>query len=350
MTRRTAALATAGGLLIALLVVALTVPLPYVVMSPGVTENTLGRFDGKPVVTIRGHKTYPTSGHLDLTTVSVTTAEFSPRLYAVVDAWVSGDQIVLPRDVVYPPEKSVAQVNQQNETDMLDSQSIAVGVGLEQAGIDAIKVRVTGTTPEAPADGVLEKGDVITSVDGDPVKAAADAVAAISALAPGSDVRVGITRDDRSRTVDLVTGKDPQDPAKSKVGAGLLDDFDPPFDVNIELGQQIGGPSAGMMFSLAIYDKLTPGALTGGTFVAGTGTISADGIVGPIGGVQQKIAGAYASGATVFLVPAGDCEEAAGSNLVDDIELIKVATIDEAIKALEAVTAGDDAGLEKCGS
>ena len=112
-------------------------------------------------------------------------------------------------------------------------------------------------------------------------------------------------------------------------------EFDPPFDVSINLGQDIGGPSAGLIFSLAIYDKITPGALTGGRNIAGTGTIDVDGNVGEIGGIQQKIAGAYGDGARTFLVPAANCAEAAGSSLADDVELIKVATLDQAVDALE---------------
>jgi PDZ domain-containing protein len=135
----------------------------------------------------------------------------------------------------------------------------------------------------------------------------------------------------------------------SRIGVTLGEAYNPPFDVNIDLGQEIGGPSAGLMFSLAIYDKLTPGALTGGRYVAGTGTIDASGKVGPIGGIQQKLAAAEHAGAEVFLTPAKDCDHAVTSPFADDLELIKIATIDDAINGLEALDNGDDADVPRCG-
>ncbi|MDX6573610.1 MAG: Lon-like protease, partial [Gaiellales bacterium] len=188
MTRRSAAL-TVGSLVLVLLVcVAVFVPMPYVVMSPGVTENTLGSFGGQRVISVTGHKTYPTSGHLDLTTVSVTSPNSQPRLPDILRAWWSSTDIVLPRDVIYPPEESVAAVNKQNQTDMLDSQTYAIAAGLEEAGINCIKVEVEGVTAGAPADGVLRKGDLIVAVNGTRVTSTQDAVDAISTLPPGSRV------------------------------------------------------------------------------------------------------------------------------------------------------------------
>lgn len=351
MNRRSTSLLVAALMLAALVAVACLLPMPYVVMSPGITENTLGTFDDKPVITIQGHKTYPTTGHLDLTTVSVTSPDFHPRLPAVLAAWWAHDEIVLPRDVVYPPDQSVDQVNQENKTQMLDSQSAAIAVGLAQAGIDAIKVVVADNpAADSPAADVLRKDDEIVDVDGQPVQDSADLVTAVHDLAPGSRLRIGILRDMTPSTVSVTTEEDPDNQGQSRIGVSVKDDFDPPFDVNIELGQDIGGPSAGLMFSLAIYDKLTPGDLTAGKFIAGTGEIATDGSVGPIGGIQQKIAGAYASGASIFLVPKDNCAEAAGSNLADDVDLVEVGTIDDAVSALDAIGFGDASTLTRCGS
>ena len=105
------------------------------------------------------------------------------------------------------------------------------------------------------------------------------------------------------------------------------------------------------MFALAIYDTITPGELTGGRYIAGTGTITSDGTVGEIGGIQQKIAGAVGQGAEVFLVPAGDCAEAAQSAEADSVQLVKISTLDDAVKALEAIDAGDPSSvLPSCGA
>jgi Lon-like protease len=341
-------MAMAAGLLLLLVAVAFVVPMPYVVLAPGVTENTLGTYHGKPVIVVTGHATYPTSGHLDLTTVSVTSPDYQPRLPEILQAWWSPRDVVIPRDAVYPPEKSVKQVEQQNKTEMLSSQRSAVVAGLSAAGFDALDVTVEGVTKGAPADGVLRRGDVITAVDGSAVHASSQVVDAISSLSPGDPVNLSIQRSGTSRHVTLTTEADNANSAR--IGVALHDAYSPPFGVKIRLGQDIGGPSAGLMFSLAVYDLLTPGKLTGGRFVAGTGTIDVAGNVGVIGGIQQKIAGAYDSGARVFLAPSGDCSEAAASDLADKVDLVKVSTIASAISALHALQAGNDATVPRCGS
>ncbi len=348
MSRRSASLTLAAVLLVALVTVAFTVPMPYVVLSPGVTENTLGTYDGKPVIAISGHRTYLTSGHLDLTTVSVTSPDYQPRLPEILKAWWSRRQIVLPRDVIYPPEQTVSEVKQVNQQQMVNSQDAAIAAGLAEAGIDALSLEVSDVVAGTPADGELQKGDIITSVDGAAVESTADAVAAISDRAPGDTVTLGIVRAGQFRDVELATEPSPDDSQTARIGISLGEVVDPPFDVSIRLGQDIGGPSAGLMFSLAIYDLITPGELTGGRFVAGTGTIDPAGNVGLIGGIQQKIAGAYENRATVFLVPSGDCAEASQSDLANDVKLVKVSTIHQAVDALEALKAGDEGAVPQC--
>lgn len=350
MNGRSTALVVATACLVALFGVAFLAPMPYVVMSPGVTENTLGEFGGRAVIQISGHKTYPTNGNLNMTTVSVTSADYHVRLPQVLSAWWSKDQIVLPRDVIYPPDQTVEQVENQNSQEMLDSQSAAVVAGLGEAGIDALWVKVTKVVADTPAVGVLKSGDEIVSIDGTRVRNLADVMTAVGDLPPQRTVTVGILRNGTPATVTLETEQSPMDPAKSRVGVLLRDVYNPPFTVDINLGQEIGGPSAGLMFSLAIFDKITPGSLTGGRFIAGTGTIDSAGVVGEIGGIQQKIAGAYDAGAQYFLVPAANCAEAGASSLADDVELIKVDTLDHAVGALEALLTGDDAAITRCGS
>lgn len=350
MRGRSAAMTLAIACLVVLFGVVLLAPLPYVLLSPGPTLNTLGEVSGRPIIKIEGHPTYPTTGHLNLTTVSETDPGFHVRLPQVLHAWWSSTRIVVPRDVIYPPGQSAQEVQHQNAQQMLDSQQTAVVAGLQQAGIDALNVLVVKVLAGAPADGVLRKGDQITSVDGHAVGSSAAVTVAISQLKPGTQVHIGIVRQGVAKTVSLETRAAPTDPSQAQVGIELSDDYDPPFKVDIHLGQQIGGPSAGMMFALAIYDLLTPGALTGGRFIAGTGEISVDGDVGVIGGVQQKIAGAYAAGARYFFVPAGNCSEAAHSPLVGKIELMKVTTLSQAISDLRALNSGNESAITRCGS
>jgi PDZ domain-containing protein len=346
MSRKTATLSFATVALLVLLAIAFLIPMPYVVMSPGITENTLGSFKGKPVINISGHKTYPTTGSLDLTTVSVTSSDFHPRLGNVLEAWWRRNEIILPREAVYPPDESPDEVNKQNQADMSNSQSAAVVVGLREAGISDFRVEVTDIVDGSPAQGVLRLGDIITQVDGTPVSSADDAATAITGVEPGSTVVLRIERAGKPRTVRIVTEKSPDDPSQARVGISIADD--PPFQVDIDLGQEIGGPSAGLMFSLGIYDKLTPGQLTGGMHIAGTGTIDESGRVGVIGGIQQKIAGAVDSGATVFLVPHGNCAEAVGAPDASSVQLVDVTTMDGAVHALESITSGDGAGVPQC--
>jgi PDZ domain-containing protein len=348
MSRKTATLSVAGVALVLLLAIAFFVPMPYVVMSPGVTENTLGTFDGKPVISISGHKTYPANGSLDLTTVSVTSPDFHPRLGTVLQAWWRKDEIILPREAVYPPDESEQDVNKQNQADMTNSQTAAVVVALREAGITHFKVEVTDIVKDAPADGVVRLGDIITAVNGTPVHSAGQAVEAITGVKAGTPLTLRVKRGGAVKTVTVTTEQSPDDPSQSRIGVIIVDK--PPFDVNIDLGQEIGGPSAGLMFSLGIYDKLTPGSLTGGMHIAGTGTIDDAGRVGEIGGIQQKIAGAVNAGATVFLVPDGNCAEATGAPDAGSVNLIDVNTMDGAVKALEALASGDGSGVPRCSS
>jgi PDZ domain-containing protein len=349
MTRRTVSLVTAGAVLFVLVMVSFYAPMPYVVMSPGLTENTLGSYNGTKVIQVKGHKTYPTSGHLDLTTVSVTSPDYSPKLAEVMQAWWDRDEIVIPRDIAYPPTKSNQQVERENKVDMTTSQDAAVAAALKQAGIPTgTAVVITAVQKDAPADGTLENGDILRQVDGVEIDSVDAAIVNISQVAPGDQVRLVVERNGKQTPVTLTTVPSPDDKSKSRIGVELGEDFDPPFDVKITLGEEIGGPSAGTMFALAIYDTITPGELTGGRYIAGTGTITSDGKVGEIGGIQQKIAGAAGQGATVFLVPAGDCSDAAKSAEADSVQLVKISTLDDAVKALEAIDAGDASSVPSC--
>ncbi len=152
-------------------------------------------------------------------------------------------------------------------------------------------------------------------------------------------------RDGKQTTVSFKPGtKDGKPYLGVSVGIG----YELPFDVNVDIDPAIGGPSAGLMFSLAIYDTLTPGSMTDGKAIAGTGTISPDGSVGPIGGIQQKIPAALHDGAKLFLVPASNCADAVGADH-GDMRLVKVDTMDSAVDSIEAWAKNPDAKLPTCG-
>lgn len=347
MTRRTLTLVSAGLLLVALICVAALRPVPYVTMRPGPVQDTLAKIDGRDIVAIGDQKVYPTKGQLDLTTVSVTSPDANLSLSEAVSAWLDPDKAVLPRDVIYPPSQSVKEAQQQSSVEMTTSQNEAAVAALTELGYElTFDVSVVDVLDDAPAQGHLRKDDVILAVNGRAVSEASEVAELLQAVEPGDDATLAVRRDGKRTEVVTPTGAAPDDSDRTIVGIQIADEPDLPFEINIELGNQIGGPSAGLMFSLAIVDKLTPGALTGGLHIAGTGEIDIDGKVDPIGGIQQKIAGANEAGADVFLVPAQNCQEAVQADDADQINLVRVSTLDEARTAVKALAEDPDAGPE----
>ncbi len=351
MTRRTATLTTAAVVLVVLVCVAFLLPVPYVTMRPGPTQDVLTSNGGDPIVQIEGHKTYPTDGSLALTTVSVTSAGQDIGLIEAFRAWFSPEDALVPRDVIYPPEQTVQESEAESATQMADSQEVAAVAALRLLGDEVPEIDSVAAVAEgSPADGQLEKGDVFVAVDGQPVDSAEEIQQAIQQHEPGEDVAVEVTRDGEPVELSMTTEASKDDPDVAVVGIEMSIDYDLPFQVTINLAGDIGGPSAGTVFALAIYDMLTRGSLTGGASIAGTGSITPDGVVEPIGGIQQKIVGAEAEDASVFLVPAVNCEEAAGAHVDEDsIRLVEVTDLEDAVDALTALADDPDADVPTCG-
>jgi Lon-like protease len=183
---------------------------------------------------------------------------------------------------------------------------------------------------------VLQPGDVITAVDGTAVDCHHSVVTMIRTRKPGAPVTLTIERQNVTKSITLKTKDIGGEPV---VGVELgTPSYGFPFTIKINIGQ-IGGPSAGMMFALAIIDKLTSYNLTGGRFIAGTGEIDPTGAVEPIGGIQQKMAGARAAGATIFLTPASNCGDTTGA-VPNGLRIVKVSTLTQAVQALEAIKQG----------
>jgi PDZ domain-containing protein len=347
MSRRTGSLLVAGLLLVALCVVAWLRPVPYVAMRPGPVQDTLARVGGEPVVEVSGTRTYPTRGHLDLTTVSVTAPTAQLTLGDALVAWFDPERALVPRDLYYPPQQSVQEAERESAVAMSSSQDAAIVAALHDLGHRIpFSIEVREVSKGAPAQGHLRVGDVIVSVDGTPVRQAAQVSDLLQQVQPGSTATFQVRRDGEAVTVRSPTEESPDEPGRTVVGITIADDPRLPFRVSIELGERIGGPSAGLMFSLAIVDKLTPGPLTGGRHVAGTGTIALNGMVGPIGGIGQKIAGAENAGAEVFLVPAANCAEAA--QVDTDLTLVRVPRLSDAVDALEALAEDPQARVPTC--
>lgn len=332
MSRRALTLLLASVLALGLAIAGAVQTVPYVALTPGPAFNTLGTVGGAQVLTITGHQTYPTQGALDLTTVSV---QDNITLFEAIKGWFSSSEAVLPREIVVPPDKTEKQNDQENVQLMQQSQDDATAAALRELGIPST-ITVKVVTKGAPAAGHLKIGDVITSVDGTPVKTADPLRSLISKRAPGKSVVIGYTRGGVPATVTLVTISSGETTPRAIVGVQLSEVS--AVKVNIRL-KDVGGPSAGLMFALGIIDKLGPDSLTGGRNIAGTGEITADGTVGIIGGIAQKMRGAKAQGATVFLSPAGNCKDAK-ANKPDGITLVKVSTLKGALAALATLRVG----------
>jgi PDZ domain-containing protein len=360
MNQRLLAACLAVALVAALAAVALLKPLPYTMYSPGPTIDVLGAPDGKEIIQVPGQKTYRDDGQLRMTTVSVTPKDSDLNLFQVMGAWLDRSDAVYPKEAVYPDDKSADEVRNEGQVQMVSSQDTAVAVALGALGQTVTPaLEVLLIDPSAPADGALAVRDLFRDVNGQPLSSDIDTAStqlrsAIRATPPGQKVTFTVLRDGKEvdvpvtpeeHTTDLFGLVDYTGPAQ--VGIQLGEGFVLPFPVTVTIDPRIGGPSAGLMFALGIYDTLTPGSLTQGGRVAGTGEIGPDGKVGAIGGIQQKIAGARQDGAQLFLVPADNCEDADGARN-GDMRLVKVDTFDTARSAIETWAKDHGAKLPSC--
>lgn len=310
------------------------VTVPFVSLGPGPTFDTLGEVDGKQVVQIEGTQTHPTTGHLNMTTVS---QRDDLTLGEAMSLWISGQEQLVPRDLIYPPGKSRDEVDQANNADFKTSEDSA-----QYAALGYLKypeaVTIATVTDPGPSAGKLKAGDAIDAVDRTPVANVEQFTSLLKKTKPGQVVSIDYRRKNEPAGVTEITLGTNKDRDYGFLGVAVLDAPWAPFTVDFNLAN-IGGPSAGLMFSLAVVDKLTTGDLAGSTFVAGTGTITVDGKVGPIGGITHKMAAARAAGASVFLVPAKNCYEAM-SDIPSGLKLVKVETLGSAVDALHAMTSG----------
>jgi PDZ domain-containing protein len=331
------------------------VPAPYVIEQPGPAFNTLAtdRVVGqpastgdKPLITIPGQKTYPTSGALDLLTVSVVgNPQALPSWMEVASAWFDPSKAVLPVDAVYPPGQTSQQSDKANQTLMIDSQKDAIAAALNKLGYHFPQaVAVKQVAAGYPAVGVLKVGDEIVSVNGKPVAGVQSLRDALAKNGVGKPAQIGIVRAKAPQTVTITPVKSG---TSAVLGIGVGMDYTFPFTVSIQLNN-VGGPSAGQMFALGIIDKLTPGSLNGGKKVAGTGTIDNEGNVGAIGGIRQKMFAARSAGATWFLAPSSNCDEVTG-HIPGGLKVVAVKTLDNSLAALKAISTGaNTASLPTC--
>jgi len=326
-------------------------PSSYVIEEPGPVYNTIGTtsVDSKtvPVLSISGVKTYPTAGALDMLTVNINgDPENRPNWSEIVTAYFDPSEAITPIDEIYAPQETVQQSNKEGTQEMLDSQQQATAAALfEQHITFTSTVTVDSTKKGSPASAALRGGDVLTAVNG---KTFVDADQLHQlVLDNGTDkaMTVAFTRKGVEHSAQITPEATKTGPF---LGVFLLEAYKFPFPVKIQL-QDVGGPSAGMMFALGIIDKLTPGELNGGKHVAGTGTISAYGVVGAIGGIRQKMYGAKAGGATYFLAPASNCDEVRG-HIPSGLTVFATSTLSQSVVDLKAIASGRGLNkLKTCG-
>lgn len=336
LSRRVRTLIIAAVLFVILFVLLLTMPVPYVVLSPGPTYNTLGTdATGNTIIKIEGKTPAHTTGNLNLTTVAISSQ--SVTALQALSAWLRGDEVVVPRAAVYPPGETEQQTNQKNTQDFQFSQADATAAALCELGYPK-GFGVVEVVSDGPSHGILEPGDRFLSVDGKPVHSRAALDAVLTAHQPGDKIDVVVNRHGKTDHVVVKLGKSPD---TGKAYLGVLPDNTclAPFTVDVGLGNQIGGPSAGLMFALGIMDKVGTVDLTGGRFIAGTGTIDPQGQVGPIGGIQLKMIAARDKGATIFLAPAGNCDDVRGAT-PDGLKVVKVTTLHGAVQDLLRIQHG----------
>jgi PDZ domain-containing protein len=351
MSRRTVSSLAASLLLAVLFYVAASTPVPYVTMSPGPTVDVLAETRGKEIVQVEGHRVYETGGRLELTTIKLTGPDQQVNIGEALTAWFDRSRAVYPREAFYAPDDSEEDVEREGAVQMVSSQDTAVAVALTELGFELDKItEVFAVNADSPAEGRLETRDHIVSVNGRRIRDAADVAEIVQGTSEGEATTFVVRRRGEEKTVKVTPEPSEDDPETPMVGIVVGPSYDFPFDVSVNIDERIGGPSAGLIFSLAVYDTLTPGALTGGAAVSGTGTIDEAGRVGPIGGIQQKIVAAADSGAELFLVPPGNCEAALAVGLdEEEMRLVKAPTMHSAVESVQAYVDDPDADLPKCG-
>ncbi|MDR6939256.1 PDZ domain-containing protein [Arcanobacterium hippocoleae] len=345
---------------------AMFLPSSFLVQTAGPAINVNSDIDGKPIVQISGVPTEPSETKLFMTTVSAWGAPTQgvPGAQALA-ALLKGDWQLIPLRAFYPPEVSADEVAAQNNQLMANSQDSAALLAFELAGFAVqMDVTVVGVDQKKPSGKVLQPGDVIRAIGVNsghatvtdakltPIKSHYELAQILDRTPPKSRVKLEIERAGERKIVEFATLPYPPDNTGwvhpgSLLGVAItVENVKIPGKVEY-IVEGIGGPSAGNMFTLALYDLLTPGSLGGKAKIAGTGTVAWDGDVGPIGGIVHKLRGAAKAGATDFLAPAENCGETIGME-PRGLNIWAVRSTDESIKVVKAIAAGDTAGLRTC--
>lgn len=320
-----------GALFVAgfLSVLAWNIELPYLAYSVGPVS------DAADAVVVEEVDYFPPEGELLMLTVVHQDVNVFEALIAGFDPTIDLVRKQAVRRVDETDEEYRNRVLQQ----MSDSNFRSIAVALGHLGYELVptEVVINDIVPEVPAAGILELGDTVTAVNGAAIKSVDDFAPALDGYGVGDVIDMTVLRGDQTVEVKVELAEREEEPGEPMIGIVLGELTEPPFPIALEAGD-VGGPSAGMMHAVAIIDTLTEGELTQGRVIAGTGTIDFDGNVGNIGGIRQKVVAAEAAGADYIMVPEGNYESALTAPR-DKIEIVPIATLDEAITFLEGLEA-----------
>lgn len=308
-------------------------PTGYVIERPGQSFNVMGEVDGEAAIASDDVKTFESDSQFDILTVSlVGNRDYTPNWIQVLLAWADSEQVVLPLDEVYPPQFSQEEIRAESSLQMEISQQDAIAAALRHLGYEVPgQLYVNSVIADAPSSGILVAGDFVKAINGVEVLNF-DALKAEIQKSEGNELVMSVVREEKPLELKI---KPEQKDGVWVVGAMVGTTYDFPVDIELQLGD-VGGPSGGLIFTLGIIDTLTPGSMAEDKHIAGTGTISPDGAVGAIGGVELKMIAAKRSGADLFIGPFANCAEIVG-NIPQGLEVVAVRDLSEALQAIEAL-------------
>jgi len=335
---------SAGVLALLLIGIMMFLPTNFMVRSPGPVFNTLGKDEdnGKDVISIEGDKTYPSQSELDLLTIYVQGGGQNRVMVPIIlEALLNPSKDVVPEETIISHTTSTQQQNEQNDQMMTSSQDLAIAAALTELGYDFKTWLTVADFSTDTNSKTLEKGDRLLKYNGQDIGSLETLKKSLNANGDKpAEITVG-RKDKQGNYKDVVVSvKTDESEGERQLGVYLSTEHKFPIDVQFGL-QNVGGPSAGMMFALGIIDRLTEGSLAGNHHVAGTGEISAEGNVGPIGGIAQKMVAAKNAGATIFLAPADNCNEVVG-RVPDGLNVLKISALSQARAALTKIADGEN--------
>jgi PDZ domain-containing protein len=316
-------------------------------LAPGDPQNVLGS-----AIKISGTDTYPTTGKLSVTAVMITDPDSYITAFDIFYGWIDKDRAVLPRERVYPDGETAAEAVREGAAEMNSSQINATAAALSYLGYQIpSKLVVVGVSQQSNAHKVILLKDQILSIDKIKLNNTTDVLRYLEDKKAGEVVSVEINRSGVGVMIKEIA-LSPRPDGSAFIGINIQEQFDFPFDVQIKLAET-GGPSGGLIFALGIVEKLTQADLIRSRNIAGTGTITTDGLVGPIGGIAEKIIGAKNDGVDLFFTPINNCQDINNPDQIGagkggkSMKIVPVATLAEAIEVLKLP---ENAKLPSCKS